>query len=148
MKIKNVDLKKIDREIVTAYDKIKISADISKYQSRIYPDRNKEIIKWYYIVAEKKYIGSIWLEKNKEDKFAVLGIFIGETEDRNQGLGEQAINKIIEIERDVLAIKEIHLNVREENIRAQRCYKKCGFIEIDHYVKPNGIPVVSMKKIL
>lgn len=69
--------------------------DLKQYQSRIYPSENAEALRWYHIKADTKYIGAVWLEKNADDNFAVLGIFIADEFYRNKGIGKAAIEQII-----------------------------------------------------
>ena len=63
--------------------------DLNQYQSRIYPSENAEVLRWYHIKADDKYIGAIWLEKNTDEDFAVLGIFIADELFRNKGIGKK-----------------------------------------------------------
>ena len=66
-----------------------------------------------------------------------------------QGIGEQAINLAIEKASDELNFQSVRINVRESNIRAIHCYKKCGFVEILHGTKivdgTTVIPFVTME---
>jgi len=86
---------------------------------------------WYVIRADNQNVGAVWLEKTAIiDEIAVLGILIGKNDLLGQGIGEKAINLAIEKSRDEISCRSVHINVRELNIRAIRCYRKCGFIEI------------------
>ena len=59
-----------------------------------------------------------------------MGIFIGEKEGRDRGIGTEAINLILEYGFNYLNLNSIKLDVMEFNSRAIACYKKCGFKEM------------------
>lgn len=65
-------------------------ADLSQYQSRIYPNEEK-LLEWYYIVLDGRNIGSVWLEADENPHCAWLGIFIGENGCRGRGIGREVI---------------------------------------------------------
>ncbi len=116
--------------------------DLNQYQSRIYPTRDAQYLRWYHIKADNKYIGAIWLEKASSDDFAVLGIFIADKDFRNKGIGTKAIDKIIKSDLPYMHTNKILLRVRAENERAIKCYSKLGFIETRRYEK-NGLNVIE-----
>ena len=117
--------------------------DLMQYQSRIYPSENAEILRWYHIKADEKYIGAIWLEKDANDDFAVLGVFIADELYRNKGIGKSAIEQIIKTDLQNMHTNKILLRVREENERAIKCYKSVGFKENRRYKKDN-LSVIEM----
>ncbi len=117
--------------------------DLKQYQSRIYPYENTDILRWYHIKADKNYIGAIWLEKNTNEDFAVLGIFIADALYRNKGIGKSAIEQIIKTDLQYMCTNKILLRVREENERAIKCYKSVGFIENRRY-KKDTLSVIEM----
>ena len=118
------------------YEKV-FETDLKQYQSRIYPSENADILRWYHIKTDEKYIGAIWLEKNANDDFAVLGVFIADELYRNKGIGKAAIEQIIKTDFQYMHTNKIPLRVREENERAIRCYKSVGFKENRRYKKDN-----------
>lgn len=124
------------------YEKV-FETDLKQYQSRIHPFENAEILRWYHIKTDKKYIGAIWLEKNTNDDFAVLGIFIVDELYRNKGIGKTVIKQIIKNDLQYMNTNKILLRVREENERAIRCYKSVGFKENKRYPK-GSINVIEM----
>ena len=117
--------------------------DLKQYQSRIYPSENAEALRWYHIKADTKYIGAVWLEKNANDDFAVLGVFIADELYRNNGIGKAAIEQIIKTDLQYMHTNKILLRVREENKRAIRCYKAVGFKENRRYRK-DTLNVIEM----
>ena len=124
------------------YEKV-FETDLKQYQSRIYPFENAEALRWYHIKTDEKYIGAIWLEKNTNDDFAVLGIFIADELYRNKGIGKAAIEQIIKTDLQHMHTNKILLRVREENERAIRCYESVGFKENRRYIK-NDLNVIEM----
>lgn len=124
------------------YEKV-FETDLKQYQSRIYPSENAEVLRWYHIKADTKYIGAIWLEKNTDEDFAVLGIFIIDELYRNKGIGKAAIEQIIKTDLQHMHTNKTLLHVREENERAIRCYKSVGFTEDRRYRKGN-LNVIEM----
>ena len=98
---------------------------------------------WYYIKYEGLYIGSVWLEKNNADDFAVLGVFIANENYCGNGIGLIAVQTILKNIK-FLGVNKVVLRVREDNKRAIKCYRKAGFVESRQYVKDNGINAVEM----
>lgn len=124
------------------YDKV-FETDLKQYQSRIYPTESAEVLRWYHIKTGGKYIGAVWLEKNTDEDFAVLGIFVADELYRNKSIGKAAIERIIKTDLQHLQTNKVLLRVREENERAIKCYIKAGFTESQRYVK-NGLNVIEM----
>lgn len=124
------------------YEKV-FETDLKQYQSRIYPSENAAVLCWYHIKTDKKYIGAIWLEKDANDDFAVLGVFIADVLCRNKGIGKAAIEQIIKTDLQYMYTNKILLRVREKNERAIRCYKSVGFKENRRYRK-NDLNVIEM----
>lgn len=124
------------------YDKV-FETDLKQYQSRIYPTESAEVLRWYHIKTGGKYIGAVWLEKNTDEDFAVLGIFVAYELYRNKSIGKAAIERIIKTDLQHLQTNKVLLRVREENERAIKCYIKAGFTESQRYVK-NGLNVIEM----
>ena len=125
------ELEQVCNENMSYYSEYEkaFETDLKQYQSRIYPSENAEVFRWYHIKADTKYIGAIWLEKNTDEAFAVLGIFIADELYRNKGIGKAAIEQIIKTDLQYMNTNKILLRVREENERAIRCYKSVGFKE-------------------
>ena len=75
-----------------------------------------------------KLIGTIGLEKfNWTSRNAVLGIFIGDKNYRNNGYGTEAIKLLLEFGFKYLNLHSIRLSLLFVNERAHKCYLKCGF---------------------
>ncbi len=64
------------------------------------------------------------------NRTATLGIFIGDKEYWNRGLGTEATKLLLDFGFNVLNLRNIMLQVFSFNQRAIRSYEKCGFREI------------------
>lgn len=79
-------------------------------------------------LKDNKLIGTIGLEHfNWIARSAVLGIFIGDKEFRNNGYGTEAIKLLLEYGFKYLNLHSIRLDLLSINERAHKCYLKCGF---------------------
>lgn len=139
-----VEINKRNRSFYQTFDRL-FETDLNQYQSRIYPNKTAETLKWYYIARETEIIGSVWLEKEQSAPYAVLGIFIADKGCRGKGFGRRAVRLIVERDALEMGIQEIRLTVRENNERAYRCYYSLGFQETGRFVNPAGIPAISMR---
>ncbi|MBO5142310.1 MAG: GNAT family N-acetyltransferase [Clostridia bacterium] len=75
-------------------------------------------------------IGNISLnDVNFVHRFAVLGIMIGNNENRSKGYGAEAINLLLDYAFNYLNLNSVSLGVLACNERAIRCYEKVGFKE-------------------
>ena len=61
------------------------------------------------------------------DKRASLAIGLLRLEDQGRGLGTEAVRRVLEYGFDELGLHRVSLRVLAGNIRAIRCYEKCGF---------------------
>ena len=79
-------------------------------------------------LKDNKLIGTIGLEHfNWIARSAVLGIFIGDKDFRNNGYGTEAIKLLLEYGFKYLNLHSIRLDLLSINERAHKCYLKCGF---------------------
>ncbi|MBC7338495.1 MAG: GNAT family N-acetyltransferase [Firmicutes bacterium] len=78
---------------------------------------------------EGRPIGVMGLHRiDQVHRQAELGIFIGEKEYWGQGYGTDAIRTLLRFAFDAMNFHRIYLRVNADNVRAQRCYEKCGFV--------------------
>ena len=86
--------------------------------------RNFNIIE----LNDNKLIGTVGLEHfNWIERSAVLGIFIGDKDYRDNGYGTEAIKLLLEFGFKYLNLHSIRLDLLSINERAHKCYLKCGF---------------------
>lgn len=151
-----MDITKDNVHLYCRFDK-NFEDDLSNFQSRIYPKNSdffvpmiqNGLLRWSYLFFDGKIIGAIWLEKEHHSlPCATLGIFIADKEKRSQGIGEEAINRYIQMYKEQLNLTEVNLHVRKENIRAIKCYEKCGFVTEQEFEKADGTKALSMTKSL
>lgn len=75
-----------------------------------------------------RLIGNVGLENIEwKDRKCVLGIVIGEKEYWGQGYGTDAIKTLLGFAFAHMNLHRVMLSVWDYNVRAQRCYVKCGF---------------------
>jgi RimJ/RimL family protein N-acetyltransferase len=74
---------------------------------------------------------------------AEFGIMIGNRDYWNKGYGEDTINAMISYIFEKHKFKRIHLKTLEWNIRAQKCFEKCGFTPCGHQNR-NGYSFLLM----
>ncbi|ARC85865.1 acetyltransferase family protein [Clostridium argentinense CDC 2741] len=86
-----------------------------------------------FIIALKEteeYIGQIDLLKiDWKNRIANMGIVIGRTDFLSRGYGYEAIKLLQNYAFNRLNLNKLELSVHDYNIRAYKCYLKCGFKE-------------------
>ncbi len=76
------------------------------------------------------HIGVCGLHRGRpEDRWADLGIMIGEAAYRSQGYGTDAMLLLLRFAFYQMNLNKVNLGVFEINPRAQAVYRKCGFVE-------------------
>ena len=70
---------------------------------------------------------------------AELGIMIGNRDYWNRGFGADAIMTLVDHIFGRTKLKRIYLKTLEWNTRAQKCFKKCGFISYEWVGKDGSI---------
>ena len=99
---------------------------------------------------DDKLIGNCGLKDiNTVGRTAILGIFIGEKEERSKGYGTETIKLLLDYGFNYLNLHEISLDVYSFNKRAIRCYEKAGFKEYGRrreceYINGKYYDVISM----
>lgn len=77
---------------------------------------------------------------------AQVGIAIGDKSFWGKGYGTEAMNLLVDYCFHVLGLQRVYLKVLETNTRAQRSYKKCGFVRYGKLCM-KGYDFVLMEKI-
>lgn len=57
-----------------------------------------------------------------------LGIMIGDRDFWDKGYGEDAVSALVDYIFRTTELKRVYLKTLEKNIRAQNCFRKCGFV--------------------
>ncbi|PKM78297.1 MAG: hypothetical protein CVU90_03285 [Firmicutes bacterium HGW-Firmicutes-15] len=127
-----IQLRPLSKEDLVLWDQWKSYVDFSAYQTHLFPqgfaENRMEDYLIFIIQADLEPIGAIWFDEiNYSKESAWLGLFIGNPDYWNKGIGSIAIKMSV---RDMFinrGLKSICLKVREKNHRAIRCYEKVGF---------------------
>ncbi len=119
---------------ILSYDEI-----VKKYQNKL----QKKIQDLYIIKLNQKDIGLVQIYKFENDitlaeldKYRNIyeyDLFIGEKEYLNKGIGPKVVNFINKLIYKKYNADLIILRPFKRNIRAIKCYQKCGFREILEY---------------
>ncbi|MGN2370344.1 GNAT family N-acetyltransferase [Clostridium cagae] len=116
------EVKKYNDKMLDIDEKIHIDEDSSNV--RIYERKSVSIIN-----KKNVLVGFMTYKPNDYcNNVYSIGITIGKKY-WNRGYGQDAIKTLIKYLFDDLNAKRIQLEVAAENIRAIKCYKKCGFVE-------------------
>lgn len=136
-----------------------------RYESPLFNDYNFpqlddfEVRKWYdikilqkntqsfaVINEEEKTIGFISLKDiRKLLKIASLGITF-DANYINKGYGTDAIKTLLKYYFESINMRTIYLDVATHNIRAIKCYEKCGFKIVKKYtIKNNEIKLENIE---
>ena len=66
---------------------------------------------------------------NQKDRYAEVGIFIGDEKNRSNGYGTECLKLLLDFGFNYMNFNNIMLGVKSFNERAIACYKKVGFKE-------------------
>lgn len=80
----------------------------------------------FAILVNNEYIGNIQLTNIKNDE-SYFGIFIGNKNYWNKGIGAVATLKILKFAFENVNLKRVNLRVRKNNLCAIRLYQNIGF---------------------
>jgi RimJ/RimL family protein N-acetyltransferase len=79
-------------------------------------------------IAEGKHIGNCAIYNIDWDiAEADTGIVIGDRRYWNRGYGTDAFRTLIDYTFNRLGMRRLHLKTLESNLRAQKCFARCGF---------------------
>ena len=79
------------------------------------------------IEVDGRHVGGTGLHLHDDDATAGFGIFIGEKSCWGRGYGTAGTREILRIGFEERKLHRIELETWAHNVRAQRCYRKCGF---------------------
>jgi len=102
-------------------------------EERWFEDLQKRLQKQELVIltieaSEGAHIGNISLiDINWKDRYAELGITIGEKDYWNQGYGTDATRTMLRVAFDELSLHRVFPPVHAENARGIRCYEKVCF---------------------
>jgi [ribosomal protein S5]-alanine N-acetyltransferase len=84
------------------------------------------------------HIGNcVYYNINQIERKAEIGIFIGNRDYWNHGYGLETIDLLLEHIFTKTNLERVYLTTLDWNIRAQRCFIKCGFNDCGKLIKDN-----------
>ncbi len=126
----------------TSFDSSTTSSPASTFNAN--NPKDKDNYGSYYYHQFPEYIGTVELyDMNKEH--ATLGIIIGEKDYWSKGYGPEAIHALLCHAFDTLDLKRVRLNTYGDNLRAQRSFKRIGFVETKRVKNYKGREDVYME---
>jgi RimJ/RimL family protein N-acetyltransferase len=98
-----------------------------------YSEELKYPSRWQHRFAietlEKKHIGNCtYYDIDRTRRDAELGIIIGDKAYWNNGYGTDAVIILVNHIFSETNLQEIYLHTLDWNVRAQKCFQKCGFV--------------------
>ena len=101
---------------------------LAAYINRIVTDNTRYDL--LIINKEKNILGEVVLNQiDWETKCSSFRIGLFKMESCNRGLGELATKEMLKLGFEALGLHRIELEVFAFNVRAFKCYSKCGFIK-------------------
>ena len=85
------------------------------------------VVYWLLKMQRILHWGSRTKPNSRRRKEAELHICIGERKYWGRGLGTEAVLAVLDMAFVDMGLKSIYLRVYRHNLRAIRCYEKCGF---------------------
>jgi RimJ/RimL family protein N-acetyltransferase len=106
----------------------------------------KEDRRWFAIdTLDGKHIGNcMYYDVDKNRKQAKIGVIIGDREYWDKGCGTDAVMTLVAHVFADMGLERVYLDTLEWNLRAHRCFQKCGFVVCGH-VKSRGNDFVIME---
>jgi RimJ/RimL family protein N-acetyltransferase len=90
------------------------------------------------------HIGNcVYYNVNQAESKTELGIMIGNRDYWNQGYGAETVNLLLDHIFGKLSLERVYLTTLDWNMRAQKCFKKCGFSDCG-YVTRDGFQFMLM----
>ncbi|RLC95092.1 MAG: N-acetyltransferase [Chloroflexi bacterium] len=68
---------------------------------------------------------------------AELGILIGDRDYWDKGYGSDAVATLLDYVFQKNNLKRVYLHTLEDNVRAQKCFQKCGFVPCGSVIRGN-----------
>lgn len=108
-------------------------------------DRLSEGAEIFEANLDGRMVGTIEII-TRDEETALVGRFVLNPELTGQGLGTKVLQTFLEHCKVEWGLKKIQLFVFDFNISAYKCYKKCGFTQVETVIRPNGWKAISMEK--
>lgn len=107
----------------------------TEYLEKLYSDQaHLQLGIWH--VDDNKLIGTTGMHRiNDRDRTASFGIMIGESDYWSNGYGTEVLETMLTWAFTIRDLRNVTLSVLSNNPRGQKCYEKCGFVEVGRYPK-------------
>jgi RimJ/RimL family protein N-acetyltransferase len=90
------------------------------------------------------HIGNcVYYNVNQAESKTELGIMIGNRDYWNQGYGVETVNLLVDHIFGKLSLERVYLTTLDWNMRARKCFKKCGFSDCG-YITRDGFQFMLM----
>lgn len=110
-------------------------------QELLYPSRHRR--RFAIDTLEGKHIGNcMYYDVDDERAEAELGIMIGHRDYWDKGYGTDAVTTLVNHIFSETSMERIYLHTLDLNLRAQRCFHKCGFVPCGSLKRHGGDFVV------
>jgi [ribosomal protein S5]-alanine N-acetyltransferase len=91
-----------------------------------------------------QHIGNcVYYNVNQAESKVELGIMIGNRDFWNQGYGAEAVNLLLDYIFSKNSLNSVYLTTLDWNMRAHKCFKKCGFSECGELTR-DGLRFIMM----
>ncbi len=102
----------------------------SWYDENMVKDADKKSDMSFAIEADGKMIGHCGLWRfNSTNRTCCLGIGIGDRAYWSRSYGREGVGLLLDCAFRLHNQRKVCLDTSDDNVRAQRCYKACGFVE-------------------
>lgn len=104
---------------------------LSTYRYEV-EDLSPRTRRWAIVNGDGRHIGNCMIYAIDNHRHQTeLGILIGDRDYWAKGYGADAIDALLEHVFTTTDIERVYLHTLEWNIRAQKCFAKCGFVPCD-----------------
>jgi len=139
----HVKLRAIEREDIPRFLRWLNDPEVTRYLTMYMPLSRDEEERWFeeqlqdrsrkilaIEIEAGEHIGNISLEDiDWKNRYATLGIVIGEKRYWGKGYGTAAVRTLLRFAFEEMNLNRVQLTVIDYNERARRCYRRCGFVE-------------------
>ncbi len=116
-----------------------LKTPFSTFLRRYQEDLRFPYLHWHRLAIETfdgKHIGNcVYHNGSGEPNEAELGIMIGDPQYRDKGYGTDVISTVVRHMFQDPGFDRIYLHTLDWNIRAQKCFSKCGFVTCGELVR-------------
>ncbi|MFS0788559.1 GNAT family protein [Shouchella sp. 1P09AA] len=110
------------------YSHVTVEEVEALYDKRVIRDRKQENVFAIYIAETNTHIGNCdYRDVNPIARSAVVGLTVGNSEERGKGYGTEALQLLVQFLFQDLNLQRVQLDTWSGNEHAIRVYERCGF---------------------